>query len=61
MSITFFHNPNPDAVIECIPSCLRMSEAPKYAPMLAKSHLEAKVSKALRKTETMDDELILEK
>ena len=61
MSIPFFHNPNPDAVIECIPSCLQMNEVPKYAPILAKSHLEAKVSKALGKTETMDDDLILEK
>jgi isopenicillin N synthase-like dioxygenase len=60
-SMPFFHNPNPDAVIKCIPSCLREDETPKYSPMLAKSHLEAKVSRALGKSETMGDELILEK
>ena len=58
-SMPFFHNPNPDAVIECIPSCLREGENPKYAPMFAKTHLEEKVSKALGKTETMGDELII--
>ena len=58
-SMPFFHNPNPDAVIECIPSCLREGENPKYAPMFAKTHLEEKVSKALGKTETMADELII--
>lgn len=59
-SMPFFHNPNPDAVIECIPSCLaEIGESPKYKPMLAKAHLEAKVSMALGRTETMSDELVV--
>lgn len=53
MSIPFFHNPNPDAMIECIPGCSD-GEKPKYKPMLAKTHLEMKVSKALGKEEKMD-------
>mmetsp|Transcript_12026 Transcript_12026/g.18451 ORF Transcript_12026/g.18451 Transcript_12026/m.18451 type:complete len:304 (-) Transcript_12026:160-1071(-) len=50
MSIPFFHNPNPDAIIECICN----NENPKYEPMLAKAHLEMKVSKALGQEEKMD-------
>lgn len=50
MSIPFFHNPNPDAIIECICN----DENPKYEPVLAKTHLEMKVSKALGQEEKMD-------
>lgn len=38
-SIAFFHNANWDAVIECIPSCLRPFESPKYPPLAAGPHL----------------------
>lgn len=41
-SIAFFHNANWDARIECIPSCLRAGEAPRYAPIGAGPHLMAK-------------------
>ena len=34
MSVAFFHHPNHDAKIECIPGCAGDS-APKYAPVLA--------------------------
>jgi len=55
MSIPFFHNPNPDAMIECIPGCYDNDKnGPKYQPILAKSHLEMKVSKALGQEEKMD-------
>uniref|UniRef100_A0A7S1FXQ8 Fe2OG dioxygenase domain-containing protein n=1 Tax=Corethron hystrix TaxID=216773 RepID=A0A7S1FXQ8_9STRA len=55
MSLPFFHNPNPDAMIECIPSCFDNASNPsKYQPILAKSHLEMKVSKALGKEEKME-------
>ena len=55
MSIPFFHNPNPDAVIECIPGCFDDKTNPaKYRPILAKSHMEMKVSKALGKEEKME-------
>jgi isopenicillin N synthase-like dioxygenase len=53
MSVPFFHNPNPDAIIECIASCHSDTNPPKYKPMLAKTHLEMKVSKALGQEETM--------
>jgi isopenicillin N synthase-like dioxygenase len=41
-SIAFFHNANWDAVIECIPSCLAIGEAPRYAPVTAGEHLMSK-------------------
>ena len=40
VSLTFFHQPNHDALIECIPTCRR--EAPKYAPITSGAHLESK-------------------
>lgn len=46
-SIAFFHNPNPDALIECISSCTDADNPPKYAPIPAKDHLEMKIAKAL--------------
>ena len=33
ISIGFFQNPNYDALVECIPSCLRPGESPRYAPV----------------------------
>jgi len=54
MSIPFFHNPNPNAMIACIPGCCEEGEEPKYKPMLAKTHLEMKVSKALGQEEKMN-------
>ena len=38
-SIAFFHNANWDARIECIPSCLRPGERPRYEPIDAGPHL----------------------
>jgi len=52
-SVPFFHNPNPDALIECIATCCSPENPAKYAPILAKEHLEHKVSKALGQTEKM--------
>ena len=55
MSVPFFHNPNPDALIECIPSCCDdQINPPMYQPILAKSHLEMKVSKALGEEQKME-------
>ena len=58
MSIPFFHNPNPDAVVECLDGCWddddAMGNPKKYGPILAKEHMEMKVSKALGKEEKMD-------
>lgn len=49
MSIAFFHNPNPDALIEVIDSCISEDAPPKYEPILAKTHLEMKIAKSLGK------------
>lgn len=46
-SIAFFHNPNPDALIEVIETCTSADNPPKYAPILAKHHLEMKIAKSL--------------
>lgn len=54
MSLPFFHNPNPVALIECIPGCFSEDNPAKYDPIVAKEHMEMKVSKALGKEEKMD-------
>jgi isopenicillin N synthase-like dioxygenase len=38
-SIVFFHNPNYDAPVACIPSCLGPGAAPKYPPTTSGEHL----------------------
>ena len=49
LSIVYFHTPDYDAVIECIPSCADAAHPPKYAPVLAGEHLSEK----LRKTDSV--------
>jgi isopenicillin N synthase-like dioxygenase len=39
MSLVFFHNPNYDAPVSCIPTCLRPGDAPKYDPTTSGEHL----------------------
>ena len=38
-SVAFFFDPNPDAVIECLPSCVGTDAKPKYPPILAADYL----------------------
>jgi isopenicillin N synthase-like dioxygenase len=38
-SIVFFHNPNYDAVINCIPTCVAEGTTPKYEPTTSGAHL----------------------
>ena len=38
-SIAFFYDPNPDAMVETIPSCVGEGEAARYAPILAADYL----------------------
>jgi isopenicillin N synthase-like dioxygenase len=40
VSLTFFHQPNHDALIECIPTC--RGKAARYAPITSGAHLESK-------------------
>lgn len=44
-SLVFFHQPNYDALIECLPSCLAEGALPKYAPVTSGDHLTAKFVK----------------
>ena len=38
-SVVFFHNPNYDAAVACIPTCLAPGAEPKYAPTTSGEHL----------------------
>ncbi|EZP70733.1 isopenicillin N synthase family dioxygenase [Sphingobium rhizovicinum] len=42
-SLVFFHQPNYDAIIECIPSCA-VKSAPKYGKTTSLEHLEMKMN-----------------
>ncbi len=44
-SIAFFHQPNHDALIECIPTCRSVDNPPRHAPILSGEHLMKKVSR----------------
>jgi isopenicillin N synthase-like dioxygenase len=39
-SIAFFYDPNPDAIVETIPSCLSQGEHPRYPAVLAADYLK---------------------
>jgi isopenicillin N synthase-like dioxygenase len=44
-SLVFFHQPNYDAMVECLPSCLAPGEQAKYAPISSGDHLRNKFVK----------------
>ncbi|MBN9409614.1 MAG: isopenicillin N synthase family oxygenase [Burkholderiales bacterium] len=44
-SLVFFHQPNYDAMVECLPGCLAPGAMPKYAPISSGDHLTAKFVK----------------
>ena len=52
LSVVFFHTPNYDATIACIPSCTDADHPPKYAPILSGEHIAGK----LRATESLAKE-----
>jgi isopenicillin N synthase-like dioxygenase len=43
-SIAFFFDPNPDALVEAIPSCVPAGDQPLYPPIAAADHLTARLS-----------------
>jgi isopenicillin N synthase-like dioxygenase len=45
-SLVFFHNPNPDAVIACLPTCASPENPPRYPPVLAGEYLAEKARSA---------------
>jgi isopenicillin N synthase-like dioxygenase len=42
-SIAFFYDPNPEAVVETIPSCVRQGESIRYPPILAADYLKQRL------------------
>ena len=44
-SLVYFHQPNYDAMVECLPSCLAPGERAKYAPISSGDHLRNKFLK----------------
>jgi isopenicillin N synthase-like dioxygenase len=42
-SIAFFFDPNPDALVECLPSCTAPGQQPKYASILAADYLRQRL------------------
>jgi isopenicillin N synthase-like dioxygenase len=46
LSVVFFHNPNYDAMIECVPTCRSIDAPPKYEDTPAGDYLQAKFMSA---------------
>lgn len=46
VSIPFFHHPNWDAMIECLPGCVEAGETPRASPVTAGAYLLRKVTAA---------------
>ena len=46
LTLVFFHDPRADAVVECIPSCTDAAHPPKYEPITALAHVQAKAAQA---------------
>lgn len=46
LSIAFFHQPNFDTIIECIPTCLAPGGRPRYEPVTSGQWLIDKLSKS---------------
>ena len=45
MSLVFFHQPDDDALVECIPTCLAPGVAPTYSPVTSGEHLRLKIDR----------------
>jgi len=45
LSLVFFHQPNPDALIDCIPTCLDVGQEKKYQPVNAGEYITAKIQR----------------
>jgi isopenicillin N synthase-like dioxygenase len=44
LSIAFFLDPNPDAMVECLPTCLKPGETPRYPPVTGADYLTARLT-----------------
>ena len=47
-SLVFFHNPNPEALIACLPTCASADNPPRYPPVRAGQYLADKARRAYR-------------
>lgn len=47
ISLVFFHQPNEDALVECLPNCNAPGDPPRYAPVTSGEHLMTKLRRAL--------------
>lgn len=43
LSVAFFLDPNPDALVACLPGCVAAGETPRYPPILAADYLAARL------------------
>jgi len=48
LSMVFFHQPNPDAVVSCIPTCSTDSNPIKYKDTLAGVYISEKINRNFR-------------
>ena len=44
LSLVYFHQPNPNTVVECIPTCSGEARPPKYAPVTAGDYISRKIA-----------------
>ena len=44
-SLVFFHQPNYDALVECLPGCIKPGQLPRYEPVTSGDHLTSKFVK----------------
>ena len=51
MSLVFFHQPNYDAVIECIETCIEPGDTARYEPVSSGHHLTQKFEKTIALTD----------
>ncbi len=45
LSLVFFHQPNPDAIIDCLPTCVDAVTGKKYLPVNAGEYINAKINR----------------
>ena len=45
LSMAFFHQPNYDAVIECLPTCSEAGQPPRYSKTTSGEHVWMKINK----------------
>ncbi len=53
-SVAFFLDPNPDAVVACLPTCTGPDRPPKYPPVLAAAYLQSRLDATYRGTVPAD-------